>query len=121
MPRGLASALTCFLLSSSDAALWVAQQRRQTQSWAQQFLECSPGDGPALAIATFMCRVTQTFFLEAFYHLTGHEGACPSLQRLSDQAWRSWSGLLGQGTSTLVQQGIVCHSLSSYVGKEKRG
>lgn len=87
MPHGLASALTCFLLSSSDVALRVAQQRRRMQSWAQQFLETSRGAGPALGIATFMCRVTQTFLLLASYHLTRHhEGAYPALQRLSDQA-----------------------------------
>lgn len=120
MPWGLASALTCFLLSSSDAAFWVAQQRRQTQSWAQQFLARSPGGDPALGIAASMCRVTQTFVSEAFYHLTGYKGACPFFHRFSDQAWRSWSGLRGQGTPMLVQQGVVCHSLPSFsVGKEK--
>lgn len=99
MPWGLASALTRFLLPSSEAALWVAQQSRQNQSCAQQFPDSSPGAGPALGIATSMCGVTQTFLLLASYHLTSHEGVYPSLQRLSDQAWRSWSGLLGQETT----------------------
>lgn len=84
----------------SEAALWVAQQSRQNQSCAQQFPDSSLGAGPALGIATSMCGVTQTFLLLASYHLTSHEGAYPSLQRLSHQAWRSWSGLVGQETTT---------------------
>lgn len=102
MPRGPASALACFLLCSSDVTPWVAQQRKQTQSWTQQFLESSPGADPALGIATFMCGVTQTFLSLAFYHPTTHEGPYPSLQRLSDQAWRSWSGILGQEATMLT-------------------